>query len=248
MLRSRRFVFYGAIVKPASSTMKANLFNYNSFWTANLLTITLADGTVLTYTDFEENVKLSSTTFSAAGPWPIISGFEQKIGVEVDTAKIQLWALLSNMVESVAVLEAFGKGLFDNAAVLIQRVMMPNPNDGSTTRPLKFDTSAGAVTVMHGNISDVDEVDRSHAEFTVKSRKELLNIPFPYQTYQVGCQWPLYGTGCTLNKSSFAVSGTITTGNQLLFNTTLTNADNYFLTEEHHRHHRLGLNSGISNT
>lgn len=196
-------------MKPASGTMISNLENYSNFWTADLLTITLLDGTILRYTDFESNIALSGNVYSAAGPFPIVSGFQQKIGTEVDECKIQLWALLTNVVESVAVLEDIGQGLFDGADVVVQRVMMPNPNDGSIARPLKFDVSAGAVIVMHGNISDIVELDRTHAEFDVKSRKELLNIPFPYQTFQPSCRWPLYGAGCTLNQSSFTVAGSL---------------------------------------
>lgn len=215
-------------MKPASGTFISNLANYDQFWIADCITITLADGTILRYTDFESDIRLSGNTFSAQGPLPIMSGFQQKIGTEVDEAKIQLWALLTNLVESTAVLQAIGQGLFDGATVLVQRVMMPNPNDGSTPRPLVFDTSAGAVTVMHGNISDITEIDRSHAEFDIKSRKELLNIPFPYNTFQPACRWSLYGAGCTLVKASFGVSGICYGGNQLLFNSNLGNASAYF--------------------
>ena len=53
-------------MKPASGTMISNLATYQNFWVANLFTITLLDGTVLRYTDFQSPVKLSGNTFSDA--------------------------------------------------------------------------------------------------------------------------------------------------------------------------------------
>ena len=234
-------------MKPASGTMISNLATYQNFWVANLFTITLLDGTVLRYTDFQSPVKLSGNTFSDAGPYPLWSGFSQKIGVEVDEAKMQLWALYTNLVESTAVLQLFGQGAFDGADVLVQRCIMPDPNDGSVPRPINFDTSAGAVTLMHGNISDINELDASHADFAIKSKKELLNIPFPWRTYQPSCQWTLYGAGCTLNQASFEVSGTVSAGsNNLLLNTDLTNVNGDFT--EGVITFTSGANSGVSRT
>lgn len=215
-------------MKAASTQFKNNLANYDSFWIASLCTITLLDGSIFNWTDFESDVTLSGTVFSAKAPLFMFSGFQQKIGTEVDECKVQLYALPSNLILGTAVLQLIGQGGFDGADVVIQRALMPNTNDGSIPRPIKFDTSAGAVIVMHGNVSDITEIDRIHAEFDVKSRKELLNIPFPYGTFQVGCPWPLYGAGCTLSKTSFGVSGTVSSGNNLLFDTNLTNPDDYF--------------------
>lgn len=236
-------------MKPASSQFIANLANFNTFWFADLVTITLLDGTILNYTDFDSNVKLSTTTFLSNGPRLIIpSAFSQKIGTEVDEAKIQLWATLSDVVNSQAILQSIGQGNFDGADVLIQRVLMPNPNDGSIPRPIKFDTSAGAVIVMHGTVADITNIDRSHAEFDVKSRKELLDIPFPYRVFQPACGWPLYGAGCTLLQSNFQVSGAVSGGSgvQLLFNTNLTQTNDYF--DEGIIKFTSGQNNGVQRT
>ena len=102
-----------------------------SSYIAELITITLADGTVLRYTTGERDITLSGNTFSASGPLPIVGSIGWKIGVEVDTVKLQLWALLTNLVESQAILAAIIQGLFDNALVLVQRVFMPTYGDVS---------------------------------------------------------------------------------------------------------------------
>jgi uncharacterized phage protein (TIGR02218 family) len=234
-------------IKPASSAFKNLLFQDYSYWVGNLFTITLFDGTIFTWTDFEYDVVLSGTRFSSRGPYPLWSGFTQKIGVEVDEGKLQLWALLTNLVESQAVLQAIGTGLFDNADIVIQRVMMGSTG-AQPARPINFDTSAGAVTLFHGNVSDITEVDRSHAEIDIKSKKELLNRPFPAHVYQPACRWDLYGAGCTLNINNFYINGSIVGSGSLnlLFNTTMTNIDHYF--DEGLITFTSGANVGVTRT
>lgn len=209
-------------MKPASAgmiTFLGELGGGTSAYIAELITITLADGTVLRYTTGEDDITLSGNTFSASGPLPILGGIGWKLGVETDTLKLQLWALLSNLVESQAILGAIVQGLFDNALVLVQRVFMPTWGD----------VTNGAITLFQGNVSDIPVADAAHAKFDVKSRKELLNIPMPYRTYQPSCDWQLYGPGCGLSASSFVVAGTLASGSgQLLMNTSLTNPDQYF--------------------
>lgn len=237
-------------MKPASTAFKNNLFSYYNFWIAELLTLTLLDGTIVRYTNFETDVTLSGTVYSSSktgNPAFEYEGLEQKIGVEVDEARVELWATAVNLVEGTAILEAFGQGLFDAAAVTLQRVLMPNPNDGSIPRPINFDTTAGAVTLMQGTLSDITALDRTHVAFDVKSKKELLNRPFPAHVYQPSCRWDLYGAGCTLNKTSFQVSGTVAAGAvQQLFNTNLTNVDNYF--DQGLITFTSGQNNGITRT
>lgn len=130
---------------------------------------------------------------------------------------------------AIQLFEYIGMGGFDGAQIVIRRLMMPNPNDGSIVRPFVFDTSAGDVVVFAGFVSDIT-VDRTSCELTLKSRKELLNIPFPYAAYQPSCRWPLYGAGCTLSLGAFQVGGTVAAGTPqaLLFQSNLTQTDGYF--------------------
>lgn len=206
-----------------------------SSYIAELITITLADGTVLRYTTGERDITLSGNTFSASGPLPIVGSIGWKIGVEVDTVKLQLWALLTNLVESQAILAAIIQGLFDNALVLVQRVFMPTYGD----------VSNGAIILLQGNVSDIPVADSAHAELDVKSRKELLNIPLPYRTYQPSCDWTLYGPGCGLSAAAFQVSGALTAGSgQLLLNTNLSNPDQYF--DQGYITFTSGANTGVT--
>ena len=127
--------------------------------------------------------------FRAKEPLLQLKGIQWRIGVETDVLKLQLWSDPTNsaqLIEQVAVMQAAQQGLLDNALVVVQRLFTATWGDWS----------AGSVILFRGNVSDTT-CDQAHAEFDVKSRKELFNIPFPYLRYQPGCQWPLYGAGCT---------------------------------------------------
>ena len=200
-------------------TILGELGGAQTAFIAELVTITLTDGTILRYTTGPKDITFSGNAFSSAGPYPLIGTIGWKVGVEVEVLKLELWALLTNLVESQAILSAIVQGLFDNASVRVERLFMPTYGD----------TTAGSVILFQGNVSDVPLADAIHAEMDVKSCKELLNIPLPYRMYQPSCDWPLYGTGCGLAASAFQVSGTLSAGSgQLLLNTNLTSPDTYF--------------------
>lgn len=203
-------------------TLLGELGGAQTAFIAEMITITLADGTVLRYTTGVSDITLSGNTFSSAGPYPMIGTTSWRTGVEVDTLKLELWALLTNIVESHAILAGIVQGLFDNAVVLVERVFMPTYGD----------TSAGSVVLFQGNVSDIPVADSIHAEMDIKSAKEKLNIPMPYQMYQPGCRWPLFSTGCGIAASSVtlpSINVTAGSGQLLLFATSLSgNPDHYF--------------------
>jgi uncharacterized phage protein (TIGR02218 family) len=227
------------LVKPASNTLITLLGSSQDLKVAELVTMTLADGTIFNWTTAPVDISFNGTVFGARGPLLQIKGLQWKLGVETDVLKLQLWASATNaaqLIEQSAVMQAVQQGLTDNALIVVQRLFTATWGDWS----------AGAVTLFRGNVSDTI-CDMAHAEFDVKSRKELFNVPFPYLTFQPGCQWPLYGAGCTLNPATFAVAGTVASGSvALLLNTNLTNPDQYF--NEGYLTFTSGLNIGITRT
>ena len=204
--------------------------------TAELVTMTLADGTVFTWTTAPVPIVYLGVTYASRGPLLQLKGIQWRIGIEVDELKLSLWASPANaaqLIEQTAVMGAVQQGLTDNALLTVQRLFTATWGDWS----------AGSVILFRGNISD-STCDQAHAEFDIKSRKELFNIPFPYLTYQPGCQWPLYGAGCTLSPASFVVAGAVASGSiALLLNTNLSNPDQYF--NEGYLVFTSGLNNGI---
>lgn len=302
---------------------------------AELITITLADGTVLDYCTGEKNITLAGTTFIANAVLPIIESIGWKIGVEVDTCKMSLWAagasstleifiqdsggglweiginpdgtLRTDAVTGVTpqviklndssgaswqltvstlgilnttaiaaaayptsfqvedyrgvswnvgvntsglltsgpnsnsstqfILQSIVQGIFDNAQIVVQRILSATYGD----------TTNGAITIFAGYVSDIPLADGAHAELDIKSRKELLNIPLPYRTYQPSCRWTLYDDNCTLSAAAFQVNATLAAGSgQLLFNTTLANPDQYF--DQGYLIFTSGRNTGLKRT
>jgi uncharacterized phage protein (TIGR02218 family) len=192
-----------------------------NLYIAELVSMTLADGTLFNWTTAPVNIAFSGVTYSSFGPLLQLDGIQWRIGVETDELKLKLYCDPTNsaqLIEGAAVMAGVQNGLTDNALVAVQRLFTDSWGNWSY----------GAITLFHGNVSD-STADQAHAEFNIKSRKELFNIPFPYLTYQPGCQWPLYGAGCTLNPASFAVAGSVSAGSgALLLNTSLTQVDQYF--------------------
>jgi uncharacterized phage protein (TIGR02218 family) len=204
-------------MKAASSALINLLRSAQNLIVAELMTITLADGTVLTYTTAPQDIFFGGVTCTAKDALLQLGTISWRIGVEVDTLKLQIWSDLSNVVESTAVQQAAIAGFLDEALVLVQRLFTATWGDWS----------AGAVTLFKGNVSDMT-IDQARIDMDVKSRKELLTIPFPYHVYGPSCRWPLYGSGCTANPASFVVAGAVAAGGALLFTTNLTQVDQWF--------------------
>jgi uncharacterized phage protein (TIGR02218 family) len=205
-------------MKSASSALIDLLGSAQNLLVAEIVTITLADGTILHYTTGNQDITFASTLYTSKGALLQLGTISWRIGVEVDTLKLQIWSDLSNIVESVAVQHAALEGLLDSAGVLVQRLFTTTWGDWS----------AGAVTLFKGTVSDTT-IDQAHIDMDIKSRKELLAIPFPYHVYGPSCRWPLYGTGCTVNPASFVVAGTVGASPiAMLFNSNLTQADGWF--------------------
>jgi putative cofactor-binding repeat protein len=230
-------------VKPCTPGMLA-LLNTGRGSDANLIitdlyTFVLLDGTTfrintsgqnisVTFPSFPGDVRTGTFTFSAdvtAYPMPDKDNhtFKWGLGVEADSVTIRLAAIAGNVIDGLPVLAAFVAGNMDGALVQVERIYSapgsPGPN-----------TSNGTIPIMQGNISDINEASREVAEFEVKDRRELLNIPMPFNVYMPGCRWVLYSAGCTLNKASFGVAGTVAAGSgtQQLNVTGPTNPSTYF--------------------
>jgi len=186
---------------------------------AELYDITLADGTQLHYTTFDRSLVVGGTTYLAGPPNFKRGTAEEVIGLsKVGTLSLEVHATPTDLINGVPVLQKVVRGDFDKAALTVRRLFM----DSSLTQQ-------GTVIRFVGNIGDLDQVSRTAAKFTCKSKVEDLNIQLPRNILQPTCIHTLFDSGCTLNKASFAVNGTVQAGstvNKLITN--LTQADGYF--------------------
>ena len=189
------------------------------FLMAELYDVTLADATQLHYTTFDRNLVVGGTTYSSGPPSFKRGTVEEVLGLsKIGTLSLEIHANPSDTISGVPILQKIGRGDFDKAQITVRRLFM----DQNLVQQ-------GTVIRFVGNIGDLDELSRTMAKFTCKSKVEDLNIQLPRNILQPACIHTLFDSGCTLSKPSFAVNGTVQAGstvNKLL--TTLTQSDSYF--------------------
>ena len=189
------------------------------FAMAELYDITLADGTALHYTTFDRNLVVGGTTYLSGPPNFKRGTVEEVLGLsKIGTLALELHANPMDAINSVPILQKIARGDFDKAQITVGRLFMDSTLN-----------QQGTVIRFVGNVGDLDQLSRTMAKFTCKSKVEDLNIQLPRNILQPTCIHTLFDSGCTLNKASFAVNGTVQAGstvNKLI--TTLIQADSYF--------------------
>jgi len=206
-------------MKTATAGFIAWLAANAEFVMAELYDITLADGTELHYTTFDRSLIVGGTNY-LTGPPNFKRGTVEEVLTlsKVGTLSLEIHANPTDLVDGVPILQKVVRGDFDKAALTVRRLFMDSGLN-----------QQGTVIRFVGNIGDLDQVSRTVAKFTCKSKVEDLNIQIPRNILQPTCIHTLFDAGCTLNKASFGVSGIVQAGstvNKLI--TSLTQADGYF--------------------
>lgn len=206
-------------MKTATNTFIDWLASNTEMVMAELYDVTLADGTQLHYTTFDRSLVVGGTTY-LTGPPNFKRGTVEEVLTlsKVGTLTLEIHSNPTDTIDGVPVLQKIVRGDFDKAALTVRRLFM----DSSLNQQ-------GTVIRFVGNIGDLDQVSRTVAKFTCKSKVEDLNIQLPRNILQPTCMHTLFDAGCTLSKAAFAVNGTVQGGstvNKLVTN--LTQADSYF--------------------
>jgi hypothetical protein len=202
-----------------------------------LYDITLTSGQTFHFTDGE--IALPSVTVyvpgGTIGPFSYQTGmtiiFEnltQKAGTEAGTMKITLVPQPDSpnaplLFNGYSLMQAARYGFLDGATVRMSKCFLNPPTAGI------LDTSPGAMGYFLGTIQDLAP-NRYFLDVTVEDYLALLGAQqMPKNLDQVGCFHQIYDGGCGLLKSTFTVSGTISTATDAAhFTTNLTQADDYF--------------------
>lgn len=193
-------------MKTATGGMVTLLNTGRQFFTADLYTITLYDGTILRYTSADIDLTIGANTFISAdpnGPAPIItrSRIKRSIGLQANTLTLEIKAYLQHTMFGIPWMQFIKNGGLDGARVLLEQFI----TDDWTN------TSRGSIINFIGDVSDVSP-SRTMAEVVVKDDLEKLNIKIPKEIYQPGCRWTLFDAGCGLNKTTFQLSRTVNAG------------------------------------
>lgn len=229
-------------MKPTNATLNAILAS-REFWIADLITFTLQDGTVLTYTSGQQDISFNGVTYTSGGViGPYFDRQDNKakvvwnLGVGTDTLVIDVLPGASgstvNQVEGHSWWDAVRLGLFDGADFEIDRAYMtPTIAVGSTSTVSGYGNVAPGCAPMlfKGRVAEIN-ADRAIITFSINDYRELLNQQMPRWLYAASCQNDLFDASCTLKSTNFQSTGTVGGGSSFSFivNTTLAQASGYF--------------------
>ncbi len=209
-------------MKAASAGFKTMLSTSQNLMQCDLYTITLASGTVLRYATAPQAIVFGSTFLQGkSGTTP---GFKRgalklAIGMQVESIDVTVLFDATTLILGKTPAAFANAGGFDNARIVIDKLLTPDFND----------TSRGIVNLFTGIVSAVDAMATTVA-LHCASDLVFLNAQFPRNYYLPACNHALFDAGCGLVKSTYAVAGTCTAGNttNALYASGLTQATSYF--------------------
>ncbi len=196
-------------MRPAPTALVTALQAGTQFQYADCNTFTLRDGTVARYASSQYNVLVPRSgapgLLFIAGD-VLVSGlkFKSTIGVNVDEQTVTVAYQPTSMIDGQTWPVALREGLFDGATLQRDRAFLPAFGQVPIANAL--------VPLFHGRISTISTVGRVEAQITVKADTNLLNLDMPRNLWQAGCLHTLFDAGCTLDKNSFGVQGTVGAG------------------------------------
>jgi uncharacterized phage protein (TIGR02218 family) len=194
-------------MKPASPALVSFLASQRTLkdtplLMADLYTIALQSGTVLTYTNADLSIVSNGVTFVANSI--LIDGlaYHCKAGLDVDQQQVTIAARPVDTIGGVPFLIALAHGVFDGAEIQRERAFFT-----SWSAP-----PVGSVVLFKGRVATIDEIGRTSAKITVASDLVLLDVDMPRNYYQLTCNHTLYDSGCGLTKAAFGTSGSVGAG------------------------------------
>ena len=196
-------------MKPVPPGFLAWMLSAQQMVVAELYTFSFASGAFDRFTNFDTDIIYGGNTFK--GSSIRISGLKSKlaIGWQVDEQTISIDAYPGETLGGSSFFGALQSGLLDGAYFTRQRafweVVDGRPSVDVTGTP------KGVITVATMRVSTINKIGRTRVELKIKSPLSLLDIDMPRNTYEPGCQWELFSTGCTLSRASFQTNFTVLT-------------------------------------
>lgn len=202
-------------MKSANAGLISLLNSGQMFMYADLYTLTLIDESLLYYSSLDIDVTYGGHTFTSSDLIIERDNVKTIVGVQVDTLTIKVYAPTGSTISNQPFLQAAVSGKLDGATLKLDRGF------------IQAGAVVGTVNMFNGRISTI-RASRISAEIQVKSLLELLNIQMPRNLYQATCAHTLYDSGCTLNKATYGVTGSVNsaTVNNIVANASYTN--NYY--------------------
>lgn len=186
-------------MKSATTNLLTLLNSGEDFQTADLWTIELnGGGDPICWSGQDVEIVWNGQTY-ALGPAIERGAISEKVGLEVATLTMKITADANDAINGVPLIPFIRKRGLDGANVTLEKAFLPNWSSAVT----------GAVQRFSGRVTSVGPISGSTVEVTVSSWAILLNVNMPANLYQSACMHSVYDKGCTLAKSGFAVTGTV---------------------------------------
>ncbi len=183
--------------------LKSFLASRQPFFQADLFTITLSTGAIYRWTTMDQPISAGPWTWVAVGPIIERTGWQVKNTMSIPSMTMKLYSTGADF-GGLNIKQAIHNGLLDRATVLLQRAIMPTYGD----------TSLGLVDIYRGNVSTVT-LNAIGAEITVKGANVALQANMPRNLYQLGCIHTLYDVGCTLLRTAYQETHTVSGGDRV---------------------------------
>lgn len=208
-------------MKTASTALKAILNSITTdYIMADIWTFALKDGTTLNYTNADIDLVVSGTTFKHGDVLCDGGKVSWTTGLDASQDEITMYpnqGLSASMVGGVTFANAVLGGLFDRCLVTRSRLFM---TAWGVTTP-------GAVILFVGEITN-SKLTQNTIIFDSKDLRNLLNTPMPPRQYQPTCPWVFGDTNCTFNRTTIAVTSTVSSASGSTINCSLSQASGFF--------------------
>jgi uncharacterized phage protein (TIGR02218 family) len=183
---------------------------------AHLYQFTSVLGTNDYFTDFDIDIFYNGVIWKASSLR--FEGLQRKIGVglSVDEQSLKIWASPTDTMFGAKFLTGAEEGLLDGAIIVRKRAIWEF-HSGNVASDIQHNPLA-VWTLFTGYTSSIAKGGASHIELKVKSSLLKLNVNMPRNYYQPGCLWTLFDHGCSLNKSSYGVDGTVLNASKRVIN------------------------------
>lgn len=211
-------------MKSATTAVQQFMATAPEAWRPNCYTFTLSGGAVLRYTDADKTVVVPGGFTFTKGPPIEDGGYSNKRGLEAGTIDVTLYCQAgdaTHAVNGVPITQFIENGGFVGANLMVERALAPDP----------WSTIVGTYQRFSGRFSQVTELTDLYDIATFSDWREILDQNMPPQVYQPNCRHVLGDSRCTIDLSTYAVTGTVSASpspTSTVFATNLAAADAYY--------------------
>lgn len=185
-----------SLLRACSPALAAALAGNARLWSAELMTFTLTDGTVLRWTNFDRDLTYAGHTFTAGSPFSSRTSWKVTNTMEVPTLSLRLLAGVASFRGGASLEAQIASGLFDGAAFNLETAFMLTPGDVDTL---------GTIALFGGYVGPIDGGGVAYT-LSIKGRNNDLDQYVPRGLYQVSCRHAFCDAGCTLDRADFTSS------------------------------------------